>query len=76
MSTGKKRITRPGDDARNLLSSVREGVLMEREDCRFNERISIQKNEVVTDKYGNHKNVWTDYYSCFTYASAYQYTRE
>ena len=28
-------------------------------------RVTFQKNETVTDKYGNHKNVWTDYYSCF-----------
>ena len=49
---------------------------MEREIARFNERISIQKNTVVTDKYGNHKNVWTDYYTCFTYASTYQYDEE
>ena len=49
---------------------------MERDIARFNERISIQKNTVVTDKYGNHKNVWTDYYTCFTYASTYQYDKE
>ena len=30
----------------------------------------------MTDKYGNHKNVWTDYYTCFTYASTYQYDKE
>ncbi len=28
-------------------------------------RITIQKNETVTDKYGNHKAVWTDYYKCW-----------
>ena len=49
---------------------------MERKIARFNERISIRKNTVVTDKYGNHKNVWTDYYTCFTYASTYQYDKE
>lgn len=49
---------------------------MERKIARFNERIAIQKNEVVTDKYGNHKNTWTDYYSCFAYASTYQYDKE
>ena len=27
-------------------------------------RITIQKNETVVDKFGNHKNEWTDYYSC------------
>jgi len=49
---------------------------MERKIARFNERISIQKSEVVSDKYGNRKTVWTDYSSCFTYASTYQYDRE
>ena len=49
---------------------------MERKIARFNERIVIQKNEVVTDKYGNHKNTWTDFYSCFAYASTYQYDKE
>ena len=28
-------------------------------------RIKIQKNETVTDKYGNHTNTWTDYFSCW-----------
>ena len=28
-------------------------------------KVTFQKNETVTDKYGNHKNVWKDYYSCF-----------
>ena len=49
---------------------------MERDIARFNERLTVQKNEVVTDRYGNHKNVWTDYFSCFTYASTYQYDKE
>ena len=49
---------------------------MERKIARFNERIVIQKNEVVTDKYGNHKNIWTDFYTCFAYASTYQYDKE
>ncbi len=31
----------------------------------MNEQIVIQKNTVVTDKIGNHKNTWVDYYSCF-----------
>lgn len=30
----------------------------------FNVRITFQKNEVVTDEIGNHKNMWVDYYSC------------
>ena len=28
-------------------------------------KVMFQKNETVTDKYGNHKNDWTDYYTCF-----------
>lgn len=32
-------------------------------------RITIQKNETVVDKYGNHKSVWTDYFSCWASAS-------
>ena len=31
-------------------------------------RITIQKNETVTDKYGNHKSVWTDYFTCWAAA--------
>jgi len=49
---------------------------MERKIARFNERLTVQKNTVTVDKYGNHKNAWTDYYSCFTYASTYQYDKE
>ena len=28
-------------------------------------KVTFQKNETVTDKYGNHKNTWTDYFTCF-----------
>lgn len=28
-------------------------------------KVTFQKNETVTDKYGNHKNTWADYYTCF-----------
>ena len=28
-------------------------------------KVTFQKNETVTDQYGNHKNSWTDYYSCY-----------
>ena len=28
-------------------------------------RVTFQKNTTTTDKYGNHKNAWTDYYTCF-----------
>ena len=31
-------------------------------------RITIQKNETVTDKYGNHKSAWTDYFKCWATA--------
>ncbi len=31
-------------------------------------RITIQRNETVTDKYGNHKSVWDDYFSCWATA--------
>lgn len=36
----------------------------------LNVRIEIQKSTVVTDKYGNHKNEWTPFYSCFATVSA------
>lgn len=35
----------------------------------LNVRITIQKNEVVTDRIGNHTNTWTDYFSCWAYCS-------
>ena len=28
-------------------------------------KVIFQKNAAMTDKYGNHKNAWTDYYTCF-----------
>ncbi len=31
-------------------------------------RITIEKNETVVDKYGNHKSEWTDYFSCWATA--------
>lgn len=31
----------------------------------LNERVMFQVNAVVTDQYGNHKNIWADYYSCY-----------
>ena len=31
-------------------------------------RITIQKNETVVDKYGNHKSSWTDYFTCWATA--------
>ena len=32
-------------------------------------RITIQKNETDTDRYGNHSPVWKDYHSCWAAAS-------
>lgn len=34
------------------------------ETALLNVRITFQKNEVVADGIGNHKNQWADYYSC------------
>lgn len=31
-------------------------------------RITIQKNETVVDKYGNHKSTWTDFFTCWASA--------
>lgn len=31
----------------------------------LNVRISITKNDVIVDAIGNHKNSWSDYYSCY-----------
>ena len=31
----------------------------------LNEKVTFQKNEVVIDDIGNHKNAWNDYFSCF-----------
>ena len=49
---------------------------MDHEIARFNERITFQKNTTTVDRYKNHVNAWTDYYSCYSYASTYQYDRE
>ena len=35
----------------------------------LNVRITFQKNEVVSDDIGNHRNQWTDYYSCYATVS-------
>ena len=35
----------------------------------LNVKITIQKNEVLVDEIGNHKNVWKDFYSCFATVS-------
>ena len=38
---------------------------------RLNERITIQKSTVTTDRYGNHKKTWTDYFTCWAYANTF-----
>ena len=35
----------------------------------LNVRIEIQKNVVSTDRYGNHKNTWEPYLSCYATVS-------
>ena len=35
----------------------------------FRVRITIQKNVTETDRYGNHKSVWTDHFSCWSSAA-------
>ncbi len=32
-------------------------------------RITIQKNETVTDRYGNHRSAWSDHFTCWATAS-------
>lgn len=43
---------------------------------KLNERITIEKSTVVTDKVGNHRNTWEEYFTCFAYASTYQAQEE
>ena len=31
----------------------------------MNERVMIQENTVIIDRYGNHSNAWIDYFSCY-----------
>lgn len=31
----------------------------------LNEKVTFQKNELVVDAIGNHRNDWTDFYSCY-----------
>ena len=31
-------------------------------------RVTIQKNETVVDKYGNHKSEWRNYFTCWATA--------
>ena len=37
--------------------------------ARMNVRVEVQKNTVTTDKYGNHKNTWEPYLSCYATVS-------
>ena len=43
---------------------------------KLNERITIEKSTVVTDKVGNHRNTWEEYFTSFAYASTYQTQEE
>ena len=43
---------------------------------KLREIITIQKNTVTTDRYGNHKNIWTDYFSCHAYADTFSKEEE
>ena len=43
---------------------------------KLNERITIEKSTVVTDKVGNHRNTWEEYFTCFAYASTYESQEE
>lgn len=36
---------------------------------QLNSKITFQKNEIITDVIGNHKNKWADYYTCSAYVS-------
>lgn len=36
----------------------------------LNVRVAFQKNAVVVDAIGNHKNEWTDFYSCYATVSS------
>ena len=40
----------------------------------LNVRIMIQKNETVTDRIGNHRSAWTNYFSCWATARIYNIT--
>ena len=59
---------------RSIPFAVREGGILMIE--KLNERITIEKSTVVTDKVGNHRNTWEDYFTCFAYASTYQAQEE
>ena len=44
--------------------------------ARLNERITFQKNAVTVDRYKNHVNEWSDYFTCHACASTYQLDHE
>ena len=35
----------------------------------LNTRIVVQRNALITDRYGNHKNAWEPYWSCYATVS-------
>lgn len=39
---------------------------------QLNERVIFQKATIVTDKIGNHRNIWEDWFTCSAYASTYE----
>ena len=47
-----------------------------REIARYNARITVQKNTPKEDKFKNHTPEWRDCYSCYAYASTYQFDEE
>lgn len=49
---------------------------MNRDIARFNKRIVIQKNATGKDRYLNHVNTWTDFFSCWAYAGTYEHDQE
>lgn len=55
---------------RSILFAVREGGVLMID--KLNERITIQQSKHMTDKVGNHRNAWVDYYTCFAYASTFE----
>lgn len=40
----------------------------------MNEKVLFQKNRIVPDSIGNHKNEWEDYYCCFATISGEGYS--
>ena len=48
---------------RSLLFSIREGGGVMKISL-LSETVVFQKNNVISDKIGNHRNAWEDYYTC------------